>query len=275
MKKTLMALGFALPSLSAVPVSANTSPEEKPTPAANAPVEETAALVELSSQLIGETPEVAPVLEESKTNLEVLEKVVADSTEVEKTLENIAVDRGDAYNQLVQLQNKEEETKTSIEELKAAIEAKKQEKLFAEEEWWASRSTAVDHTVTGGLGNAGPIQFGEPTSNTYPWGQCTWGVKNLLPWVGPYWGDAHEWDNVAASLGHTVGYTPKVGAIAVWNSGGGGYGHVAVVTAVDGDKIQVMEANYGGSADAADPRGLGSYRGWFTDHSVVYIYPKA
>lgn len=24
-------------------------------------------------------------------------------------------------------------------------------------------------------------------------GECTWGVKSQLSWVGPYWGDAKQW----------------------------------------------------------------------------------
>ena len=42
--------------------------------------------------------------------------------------------------------------------------------------------------------------------------------------------------------------------------------------------IQVLEANHGGSADAADPRGIGNYRGWFNPQgimgSVSYVYPN-
>ena len=42
--------------------------------------------------------------------------------------------------------------------------------------------------------------------------------------------------------------------------------------------IQVLEANHGGSADAADPRGIGNYRGWFNPKGIIgsvsYIYPN-
>ncbi len=30
-------------------------------------------------------------------------------------------------------------------------------------------------------------------ANTYPIGQCTWGVKELAPWVRNYWGNANQW----------------------------------------------------------------------------------
>ncbi len=113
-------------------------------------------------------------------------------------------------------------------------------------------------------------------SNTYPMDQCTWGAKVLAPWVGNYWGNANQWLVSGSAAGHVTGTTPQVGAVAVWTGGAGGYGHVAVVTAVDGDNIQVMEANYGGSAEQADPRGVGNYRGWFSASAsgiTGYVYP--
>ena len=115
-----------------------------------------------------------------------------------------------------------------------------------------------------------------PHSNSYPWGQCTWGVKVLAPWVGPQWGNANQWADSAIRAGYKTGSTPKVGSIIMWPGLGGGYGHVAYVTDVREDgTIQVMEANFAGSADAADPRGVQNYRGWFNPHSVcahTYIY---
>ncbi|MGT2742108.1 CHAP domain-containing protein [Streptococcus plurextorum] len=118
------------------------------------------------------------------------------------------------------------------------------------------------------------------TSNTYPVGQCTWGVKELATWVGNYWGNAANWDDKALSLGFSVGTTPQVGAVIVWDDGL--YGHVAYVTDVDENgNIQVQEANYGGSAYMADSRGIGNYRGWFNPlatsngATISYIYPPA
>ena len=114
------------------------------------------------------------------------------------------------------------------------------------------------------------------SNNTYPIGQCTWGAKVLAPWVGNYWGNANQWLVSGSAAGHATGTTPQVGAVAVWTTGGGGYGHVAVVTAVNGDQIQVMEANYGGSAEQADSRGVGNYRGWFSASAsgiTGYVYP--
>ena len=58
------------------------------------------------------------------------------------------------------------------------------------------------------------------------------GVKSLASWVGNNWGNANQWIASAQAAGHSVGTTPQVGAVAVWPYDGGGYGHVAYVTAV-------------------------------------------
>lgn len=125
-------------------------------------------------------------------------------------------------------------------------------------------STAVTSSaVTANVNTAG---------NTYPIGQCTWGVKSLAPWAGNYWGNANQWGASAQAAGHSVGSVPVPGAIAVWPAGG--VGHVAYVTAVEGNnKIQVLESNYAGNMS------ISNYRGWFDPASpmwggsVYYIYP--
>ena len=108
-------------------------------------------------------------------------------------------------------------------------------------------------------------------ASTYPVGQCTWGAKTLAPWAGDYWGNGGQWAASAAAAGFRVGSQPQVGAIACWTDGG--YGHVAVVTAVQSTtSIQVSEANYLGQ------QSIGNYRGWFdpttAQGTVSYIYPN-
>ena len=128
-----------------------------------------------------------------------------------------------------------------------------------------SSSAAKPSSVTPTTNTAG---------NTYPVGQCTWGVKSLASWVGNYWGNANQWIASAQAAGHSVGTTPQAGAVAVWPYDGGAYGHVAYVTAVQSStNIQVMEANYAGNSS------IGNYRGWFNPTSstwgggtVYYIY---
>ena len=122
---------------------------------------------------------------------------------------------------------------------------------------------------------ATPAATSRPTysssASSYPVGECTWGAKVLAPWAGDYWGNGAQWAASAAAAGFRTGSQPQVGAIACWN--GGGYGHVAVVTAVQSTtSIQVSESNYLGI------RSIGNYRGWFNpvnaQGSLTYIYPN-
>lgn len=116
-------------------------------------------------------------------------------------------------------------------------------------------------------------------TNTYPIGQCTWGVKSLADWVGNYWGNANEWGASARKADYTTGSTPQVGSVVVFPNviyEGINYGHVAYVTHVyDDGSIEVMEANYGGN------QSIGNYRGKFNPNDarygggVYYIYPNA
>ena len=109
-------------------------------------------------------------------------------------------------------------------------------------------------------------------ASSYPTGECTWGAKTLAPWAGDYWGNGAQWATSAAAAGFRTGSQPQVGAIACWNDGG--YGHVAVVTAVSSTtSIQVSESNYGGD------RTISNKRGWFnptttSEGYVTYIYPN-
>ena len=109
------------------------------------------------------------------------------------------------------------------------------------------------------------------SASSYPVGECTWGAKTLAPWAGDYWGNGGQWAASAAAAGFRTGSQPQGGAIACWNDGG--YGHVAVVTAVQSTtSIQVSESNYNGI------RSIGNYRGWFNpttaQGTVTYIYPN-
>lgn len=111
----------------------------------------------------------------------------------------------------------------------------------------------------------------EGTDNTYPYGQCTWGVKAVAPWAGTQWGNGADWARSAARDGFRTGTNPEVGSIASWDDGG--YGHVAYVTHVDPATgyVKVVEANYAGD------QSLGDHRGWFNPSdgswgAVTYIY---
>ncbi|MGT2750213.1 GBS Bsp-like repeat-containing protein [Streptococcus orisasini] len=108
-------------------------------------------------------------------------------------------------------------------------------------------------------------------ANTYPVGQCTWGVKELAPWAPNWLGNGGQWAASARAKGFRIGNEARVGAIACWDDGG--YGHVAYVTHVANDHwIQVKEANY------KNQQHIANFRGWFDPTASVwgqltYIYP--
>ena len=96
-------------------------------------------------------------------------------------------------------------------------------------------------------------------ASTYCTGYCTWWVwqkrpeqqlKNL--------GEAYQWFGSAQAKGIPVGHTPVVGAVAWWNAVPGtpdADGHVAFVTAVNGNSITISEMNHEGW-DVSDTRTL-------------------
>ncbi|HEM6398940.1 TPA: CHAP domain-containing protein [Streptococcus suis] len=156
-----------------------------------------------------------------------------------------------------------EETKQKEEAAaKAAAEKAAAEKAAAEAAAQAALATNMVSEVA--------VTY---TANTYPAGQCTWGAKEMAPWVGNYWGNGGDWAASAVAQGYEVGTTPKVGAIAVWTDGG--YGHVAYVTDVAADgTIQVLESNYGGAYYPSNVRGFFDPT-TTSEGTVSYIYPPA
>ncbi|CUR63348.1 Cell wall biosynthesis protein [Leuconostoc gasicomitatum KG16-1] len=105
------------------------------------------------------------------------------------------------------------------------------------------------------------------TSNTYYWGYCTYGAKQLAPWIGNGWGNANQWSSSARSAGYVVDRNPMYGSIVVFQSGQGGassYGHVAFVESINGNTIQIKEMNGTG--------GFGQYSVRSVDNASSYEY---
>lgn len=195
-------------------------------------------------------------LKSEKTTLETKVQAIDDEIDKEKEAERKAT--------------AEKVAKVAKEE-KAKQEAKKQKATSNPSV--RSLSRTYSYTPTSTYDASEPATAGSirpnivQTANSYPWGQCTWGVKCLAPWAGNYWGNGNMWAASAASQGFKVGTTPKPGAIAVWSGN-----HVAYVTDVRSNtEIRVLESNYAGN------QSIGDYRGWFNpvnaQGSVSYIYP--
>ena len=77
----------------------------------------------------------------------------------------------------------------------------------------------------------------------FPFGQCTWWVayNRQVSWSG----NAADWLANAHAAGRATAAAPSLGAIAVFRPGGrySAYGHVAIVTAVSGERYVVSEMN--------------------------------
>ena len=158
------------------------------------------------------------------------------------------------------------------EQLAAASEAPESSEEPAEQP--AATSEAAPATSEAPAEQLAATSEAASTPNTYPVGQCTWGVKSLAPWAGNNWGNAKNWIASAQAAGHSVGTTPVAGAIAVWPNDGGGYGHVAYVTSASGvNSIQVMESNYAGNMSISNYRGTFDPTSSAHGGSVYYIYP--
>lgn len=124
-------------------------------------------------------------------------------------------------------------------------------KLYAERAALAARNGEV---VRGG--GTGGYPYTNSCGGVDPWRfykcQCTsyaawnWNRVQGKSWQRTQSGNAWNWPALARDQGYTVSSQPRVGAIAVWgiNQVPGGYGHVAIVTAVYGNRMSVAEYNY-------------------------------
>ncbi|HEM6341480.1 TPA: CHAP domain-containing protein [Streptococcus suis] len=241
------------------------------------------------------------IVEKQKANQEAITTLAANRQKLEDDAQVLQVRQAELeaakLNLAVQKATAEDE-KNSLLAQKAAAEEAARQAAARQAEYQAQQaalaqqqvasvsapvvSTPVETTVTETLstpttstssssGSSAVANNARYDASSYPIGECTWGVKSQVSWVGPYWGNANQWVASARAEGFSTGSTPQVGAIAVWT--GGYYGHVAVVTAVQSStSIQVVESNYMGR------RYIGNHRGWFnptttSEGAVYYIYP--
>ena len=245
------------------------------------------------------------IAQKQKENNDAINTVIANKQQLENDAQalttkeaelkvaqlNLAAEKSTAENEknaLLQQKAEAEKAAAAAAAAEAAYRAKQQEQQAAVK---ASANTTLQAQVQATAQTPATASAAQPVAQTqataqaatvsrqtysssassYPVGECTWGAKTLAPWAGDYWGNGGQWAASAAAAGFRTGSQPQVGAIACWNDGG--YGHVAVVTAVQSTtSIQVSESNYLGN------RSIGNYRGWFNpvnaQGTVTYIYPN-
>lgn len=97
--------------------------------------------------------------------------------------------------------------------------------------------------------------------NTYAAGNCTWYVASRKN-IPNSWGNANTWATDAQTQGLTISGSPIIGAIA--QTAAPSLGHVAIVTDISGDQVQVSEMNVlgYGVVDQA----------WYSIDTFQYIY---
>ncbi len=213
------------------------------------------------------------ILEKQKANQEAIKTLVANRQKLEDDAQVLEVRQAAYEAQQVALAQKQAASIVSTPVAQSSTETV----VTSSQSQVVEQSTTVS-TPSNSSSSSSSSSSSAASNNarydasSYPVGECTWGVKAQLSWVGPYWGNANQWGASARAEGFSVGTTPQVGAVAVWD--GGPYGHVAVVTAVESStNIQVSESNYMGR------RYIGNHRGWFnptttSEGTVYYIYPS-
>ncbi|MDN5794796.1 MAG: CHAP domain-containing protein [Intrasporangium sp.] len=140
-------------------------------------------------------------------------------------------------------------------EAKAAAQARAARAAQAER---ASRSTTRSnrsgstYSAKAGSNNAPAASSGIRSSRNWATpGQCTWGALNKWYQSEGYYpsgwtGNASGWAYGAASAGYTVSSVPRVRSIVVMQPGVHGSssaGHVGWVTAVNGNRVTIVEMN--------------------------------
>ena len=116
------------------------------------------------------------------------------------------------------------------------------------------RSLTSSTSATKSRTNTSTPSASSGTRSSHNWatpGQCTWGA--LAQWYksegyypGGWTGNAMVWDTGAAAAGYTVSSTPRTRSILVMEPGVNGsssVGHVAWVTAVNGNQVTIIEMN--------------------------------
>lgn len=164
----------------------------------------------------------------SEADLKVSVKTPEEVIRAREEAERLAAEEAAAEaERLAQEQAEREEAERRAAEEAAAAEAERQALLAAE-------SAGSGAPLTGTADN--PYYGG--------WSNCAYGAWQLahnLSGVNlPSWGYAGGWLYSAQASGYATGTAPAAGSIAVYT------GHVAYVSAVDGDMVYIMEGGFNG-----------------------------
>lgn len=109
---------------------------------------------------------------------------------------------------------------------------------------YSGNTNGLTSSYGGGYGTNNT--YSASVGNRYSYGQCTWYAYErrvqLGNPVGSFWGNASTWAYYGRLAGFRVDQSPEVGA--VMQNGGGYFGHVAIVEAVNpGVSVTISEMN--------------------------------
>ncbi|MBR3349603.1 MAG: DUF5011 domain-containing protein, partial [Solobacterium sp.] len=165
----------------------------------------------------------------SQADLKVSVKTPEEVIRAREEAERIAAEEAAAEaERLAQEQREREEAERRAAE--EAAEAERQAQLAAAN----AESAGSGYQLSGSSNN--PYYGG--------WSNCAYGAWQLAHDISgvnlPSWGYAGSWLYSAQASGYATGYAPAAGSIAVYT------GHVAYVSAVDGDMVYIMEGGFNG-----------------------------
>ncbi|GBG97530.1 CHAP domain-containing protein [Lactococcus termiticola] len=153
------------------------------------------------------------------------------------------------------------DAQAKADELAKAAQAQQQQTAAVAQTPASSTSQDNNSSSSQTTGNTTPTPAPTPGtsgSNPYPWGQCTWGVWQILGGNMPtYSGNAADWvayANSGLAVGTIAVFPPGV-------DGAGGFGHVGVVTSVSGNSFTVSESNFNGGLGIISSRTIPSTAG--------------
>ena len=202
--------------------------------------------------------------EKTKANLQ------SDKSELETKQNDLKSMKEKSDQQQADLNKKIEDNKATLVALQAQYNKSNNNDNKATENKTTPEATSSSNagSISQGDGSAHGIVAG----NTYPWGQCTWYVKQVAPWAGNNWGNGGQWGSSAAAAGFRVDHSPAAGSIIVFLPGqsvggqwtaDGAYGHVAYVESVNGNSVTISQGGMGFSNPAGPNTqtisGAGSY----------------
>ena len=180
-------------------------------------------------------------------------------------------------------QSQQDQYNHDIQANQATIASLRQQQAAANKKLDSTGSLVTSGTCGGSYPGSATGQFGswgcnfEHTSDFIPgckyidsWGMCNRECVSYTAWIvyqkygisTRFFGDAKNWPSSARNAGLSVGSTPKVGAVGIYE--GGSFGHAMWIVGIDGSQVHVYSYNDG-------------YDGNFYDHwvdasNLTYIY---